>query len=74
MLASPFIFYRGAALIMAEDLKSTPRTGLGVQLCGDARSTSITDFPQRYADQDEQDYQEFVKAIRSGRLEAAEGV
>jgi uncharacterized protein (DUF2252 family) len=35
---------------------------------------SITDFSQRYADQNELDYQAFVKAIRSGRLEAHEGV
>jgi len=27
-----------------------------------------------YADQNEQDYAEFVKAVRSGRLEAVEGV
>jgi hypothetical protein len=35
---------------------------------------SITDFSQRYADQNERDYQAFTKAIRSGRLEALEGV
>jgi uncharacterized protein (DUF2252 family) len=35
---------------------------------------SITDFAQRYADQNELDHQAFVKAIRSGRLEAVEGV
>ena len=35
---------------------------------------SITDFSQRYADQNELDYQAFAKAIRSGRLEALEGV
>jgi len=35
---------------------------------------SITDFGERYADQNEQDYQEFTKAIRNGRLEALEGV
>ena len=29
---------------------------------------------ERYADQNERDYQEFVNAIRSGRLEAVEGV
>jgi predicted alpha/beta hydrolase len=40
----------------------------------DAFDQSITDFSQRYADQNEQDYQEFVKAVRSGRLEAQEGV
>jgi uncharacterized protein (DUF2252 family) len=40
----------------------------------DAFDKSITDFSQRYADQNEQDYEEFVKAVRSGRLQAVEGV
>ena len=40
----------------------------------DAFDTSITDFSRRYADQNERDYQQFVTAIRSGRLEALEGV
>ena len=35
---------------------------------------SITDFSERYADQNERDYQEFVVAIKAGRLEALEGV
>jgi hypothetical protein len=35
---------------------------------------SITDFCERYADQNEQDYQAFTKAIRNGNLEALEGV
>jgi uncharacterized protein (DUF2252 family) len=35
---------------------------------------SITDFSQRYADQNEQDYEAFVKAVQSGRLQAVEGV
>ena len=40
----------------------------------DAFDKSITDFSQRYADQNEQDYEDFVKAIKSGRLQAVEGV
>ena len=40
----------------------------------DAFDRSITDFSERYADQNEQDYEAFVAAIRSGRLEAVEGV
>ena len=36
MLASPFAFYRGGALLMAADLAAVPDTGLTVQLCGDA--------------------------------------
>ena len=35
---------------------------------------SISDFAKRYADQNEQDYQAFADAIRSGRLHALEGV
>jgi uncharacterized protein (DUF2252 family) len=41
---------------------------------GDTFDKSITDFAERYADQNEQDYEQFVKAIRAGRLEAREGV
>jgi uncharacterized protein (DUF2252 family) len=40
----------------------------------DAFDQSITGFSQRYADQNERDYQQFVNAVRSGRLEAVEGV
>ncbi len=35
---------------------------------------SITDFSERYADQNLADYEEFADAIQSGRLEAIEGV
>jgi uncharacterized protein (DUF2252 family) len=41
MLASPFTFYRGAALIMAADLAATPGSGVTGQLCGDAH---LSDF------------------------------
>ena len=41
MLASPFTFYRGAALIMAADLAPTPRTGFIVQCCGDAHLSNF---------------------------------
>jgi len=35
---------------------------------------SIADFSQRYADQNDLDFEEFTKAVRSGRLEATEGI
>ena len=35
---------------------------------------AITDFAERYADQNERDYEAFIAAIKSGRLEAHEGV
>ncbi len=49
MLASPFAFYRGAAAIMAADLAATPRSGLRVQLCGDAHLANFGTFssPER---------------------------
>src|SRR5271167_2139957 len=41
MLASPFAFFRGAALIMASDLAGHEHTGLDVQLCGDAHLSNF---------------------------------
>ncbi len=35
---------------------------------------SINDFSERYADQNERDYQAFADAVRSGRLQAVTGV
>ena len=40
----------------------------------DAFDQSITDFSEAYADQNERDYQAFVNAVTSGRLEAVAGV
>ena len=49
MVVSPFTFYRGAAKIMAADLKDTPTAGLSVQLCGDAHLSNFGVFasPER---------------------------
>jgi Uncharacterized protein conserved in bacteria (DUF2252) len=49
MMISPFTFYRGAAKIMAADLKDTPTTGLVAQLCGDAHLSNFGAFasPER---------------------------
>ena len=49
MLVSPFTFYRGAAKIMAADLKDTPTAGLHAQLCGDAHLLNFGVFgsPER---------------------------
>ena len=49
MMVSPFTFYRGAAKIMATDLKDTPTAGLNVQLCGDAHLSNFGVFasPER---------------------------
>ena len=40
----------------------------------DAFEQSLTDFSERYADQNERDYEAFAKAVKSGRLAAVEGV
>ena len=40
----------------------------------DGFDKSVADFSERYADQNERDYEAFIEAIRSGRLEATEGV
>ena len=44
MLRSPFTFFRGAAYLMASDLAGSPRTGLTVQLCGDAHLSNFGSF------------------------------
>ena len=44
MLVSPFTFFRGAAYSMAADLAGAPRTGLDVQLCGDAHLSNFGGF------------------------------
>ena len=60
MAVSPFTFYRGAARIMATDLKDTPRAGLGVQLCGDAHLSNFGVFasPERVLLFDVNDFDE----------------
>ena len=41
MMASPFTFMRGSAIVMANDLAGTPRTGIQAQLCGDAHLSNF---------------------------------
>ena len=49
MASSAFAFFRGAALPMASDLARTPRSGLTVQVCGDAHLSNFGLFasPER---------------------------
>jgi uncharacterized protein (DUF2252 family) len=60
MLVSPFTFYRGAAMIMANDLAGTPRSGLTVQCCGDAHLSNFGVFasPERRLVFDVNDFDE----------------
>lgn len=41
MRVSAFAFYRGSAIVMAEDLARTPMTGIRTQLCGDAHISNF---------------------------------
>ncbi len=49
MSVSPFTFLRGSAVVMAQDLSTTPVTGIQVQLCGDAHLNNFGIFatPER---------------------------
>ena len=60
MSLSPFHFFRGAASVMAEDLGSTPTTGLRVQLGGDAHLSNFGLFgtPERNLVFDVNDFDE----------------
>jgi uncharacterized protein (DUF2252 family) len=62
MLTSPFAFYRGAAAIMAYDLSGTPKTGIRVQVCGDAHISNFGLFasPERSLLFDVNDFDETV--------------
>lgn len=44
MAVSPFTFYRGAAVVMANDLAAMPNTGLITELCGDAHLSNFGMF------------------------------
>jgi uncharacterized protein (DUF2252 family) len=60
MLVSPFTFYRGAAAIMAADLAPAPRSGITVQVCGDAHLSNFGLFgtPERELAFDINDFDE----------------
>jgi len=44
MAMTPFTFYRGAVPLMAADLAVLPRTGINVQICGDAHVQNLGAF------------------------------
>ncbi len=49
MLASPFTFFRGSAIVQAHDLAGTPNSGLIHQICGDSHLANFGAFatPER---------------------------
>jgi Uncharacterized protein conserved in bacteria (DUF2252) len=77
MTSLPLTFYAwtcGWTLARAHARSGDP---IAIAAClgdGDEFDKAITDFSRRYADQNERDYQQFADAVRSGRLEALEGV
>lgn len=60
MSTTPFAFYRGAAVVMADDLAHAPNTGLTTQLCGDAHLSNFGLFatPERNLAFDLNDFDE----------------
>lgn len=60
MRVSPFTFFRGAARVMASDLARTPRSGLEVQLGGDAHLSNFGAYasPERQLVFDQNDFDE----------------
>jgi len=63
MRASAFAFYRGTAALMAADLAPTPRTGIDVQISGDAHVSNFGGYasPERRLVFDINDFDETVR-------------
>ena len=83
MLASPFAFFRGAALVMASDLATTVDSGLRAQVCGDAHLANFGLYgsPERNLMFDVNDFDETlpgpwewdVKRLAASAVIAAQG-
>ena len=60
MLASPFTFYRGSAIIQAHDLSATANSGFHFQICGDCHLMNFGGFatPERALAFDINDFDE----------------
>ena len=77
MAASEFPFFRGAALVMADDLSRSPSSGITTQLCGDAHLSNfgvyatperrmafdINDFDETYRGPFEWDVKRLVASL-----------
>ncbi len=64
MLSNPFAFFRGSAMIMADDLSSTPSAEYAVQACGDCHLLNFGAFatPERNIVFDVNDFDETYPA------------
>src|SRR5215475_15948880 len=60
MSASPFVFYRATASLMARDLSFTSSSGINVQTCGDCHLMNFGGFatPERHVVMDINDFDE----------------
>jgi hypothetical protein len=65
MLTSPFAFLRGAAAVMAEDLRHQPVAGIAVQACGDCHLMNFGAFdtPEENVVFDINDFDETLAGI-----------
>lgn len=63
MAASEFPFFRGAALVMADDLSRSPSSGITTQLCGDAHLSNFGVYatPERRMAFDINDFDETLR-------------
>ena len=73
MMASPFTFLRGSAIVMANDLASTPKSGIRAQLCGDAHLLNFGAYasPERALLFDLNDFDEPCRDPGSGMSNAS---
>ena len=64
MLANPFAYMRGSAIVMATDLSRTPNTGIHVQACGDCHLMNFGVYatPERSLIFDINDFDETLPA------------
>ena len=84
MLESAFAYYRGAARVMAADLAGAPRSGLTVQMCGDAHVANFGFYgsPERRLVFDANDFDETlpgpfehdIKRLIASLVVAARGI
>jgi uncharacterized protein (DUF2252 family) len=65
MMISPFLFLRGAAVVMAQDLSSQPMAGIPVQACGDCHLMNFGAFntPEGRVLFDINDFDETLPAV-----------
>ena len=63
----------GATLAHAHARSGDPIAFAGYLGKNDTFSRAVTEFALKYADQNERDYEAFTEAIKSGRIEAADG-